>query len=203
MIVMALHSEWRVDPCWVVSLPHHARGEALDKVMGGVHQRSLPPLFGHSVVWPVIWPFCRSVILSFGRSFTLLDTGTLARLEWTVVACLLLFSWQVSQQSAVHSETVKLVHCVHEYGVASREVSRSSAFLSCLSEICSIAKWFLGHVQTVRFLYPATTCTRCYAPWYKSVIQLGVGPYGIHNLGPAALSCVYPIETSTSLYNLY
>ena len=27
--------------------------------------------------------------------------------------------------------------------------------------------------------------------------------YGIHNLGPAALGCVYPVETSTSLYNLY
>ena len=34
-------------------------------------------------------------------------------------------------------------------------------------------------------------------------IQLSVDPYGIHNLGPAALGCVYPVETSTSLYNLY
>ena len=56
--------------------------------------------------------FCPSVVLSFGRSvvrpFTLLDTGTWARLEWTVVGCSLLFSWhrakgqaRVSQQSAV------------------------------------------------------------------------------------------------------
>ena len=45
---------------------------------------------------------------------------------------------------------------------------------------------------------------RCYAPWYKSVIQLSFGLYTIHNLGvPAALGCVYPVETSTSLYNLY
>ena len=51
--------------------------------------------------------------------------------------------------------------------------------------------------------YTVTTYMRCYAPWYKSVIQLGVGFYGIHNL-PAALGCVYPrVETSTSLYNLY
>ena len=35
------------------------------------------------------------------------------------------------------------------------------------------------------------------------MVQLGVGPYVIHNLGPAALGCVYPVETSTSLYNLY
>ena len=27
--------------------------------------------------------------------------------------------------------------------------------------------------------------------------------YGIHNLGPAALGSVYPVGTSTSLYNLY
>ena len=40
-------------------------------------------------------------------------------------------------------------------------------------------------------------------PWYKSVIQLGVGLYGIHNLGPTALGSVYPVQTSTSLYNLY
>ena len=33
--------------------------------------------------------------------------------------------------------------------------------------------------------------------------QLGVSPYSIHNLGPVALGGVYPIETSTSLYNLY
>ena len=33
--------------------------------------------------------------------------------------------------------------------------------------------------------------TRCQSLWDK------------HNLGPAALSCVYPVETSTSLYNLY
>ena len=39
--------------------------------------------------------------------------------------------------------------------------------------------------------------------WYKSVIQLGFGLYGIHNLVPAALGRVYPVETSTSLYNLY
>ena len=51
--------------------------------------------------------------------------------------------------------------------------------------------------------YTVTTYVRCYAPWYKSVIQLGVGLYGIHNLGPAALGSVYPVETSTSLYNLY
>ena len=25
----------------------------------------------------------------------------------------------------------------------------------------------------------------------------------IHNLGPTALGCVYPVETSTLLYNLY
>ena len=37
----------------------------------------------------------------------------------------------------------------------------------------------------------------------KSVIQLGFGFYGIHNLVPAALGRVYPVETSTSLYNLY
>ena len=40
-------------------------------------------------------------------------------------------------------------------------------------------------------------------PCYKSVIQLGVGLYGIHNLGPTALGGVYPVETSTSLYKLY
>ena len=51
--------------------------------------------------------------------------------------------------------------------------------------------------------YTVTTYVRCYAPWYKSVIQFGVGLYGIHNLGPAALGSVYPVETSTSLYNLY
>ena len=51
--------------------------------------------------------------------------------------------------------------------------------------------------------YTVATYVRCYAPWYKPVIQLGVGLYGIHNLGPAALGSVYPIETSTSLYNLY
>ena len=50
--------------------------------------------------------------------------------------------------------------------------------------------------------YTVSTYVRCYGPWYKSVIQLGVGLYGIHNLGPAALGCVYPVETSTSLYNL-
>ena len=53
------------------------------------------------------------------------------------------------------------------------------------------------------FLYTATTQARCYAPWYKSVIQLGFGLYGIHNLVPVALGRVYPVETSTSLYNLY
>ena len=52
-------------PTWVVSFLHHARGEALDKVMwvefiGG----RLPPSFGRSVVRP----FCPSVVLSFGRS---------------------------------------------------------------------------------------------------------------------------------------
>ena len=44
---------------------------------------------------------------------------------------------------------------------------------------------------------------RCYDPLYKSVIQLGVRLYGIHNHGPTALCSVYPVETSTSLYNLY
>ena len=52
-------------------------------------------------------------------------------------------------------------------------------------------------------LHSVTTCARCYAPWYKLVIQLGVGLYGIHNLGPMALGSVYPVETSTLLYNLY
>ena len=33
--------------------------------------------------------------------------------------------------------------------------------------------------------------TRCRSLWDK------------HNLGPAALGSVYPVETSTSLYNLY
>ena len=47
------------------------------------------------------------------------------------------------------------------------------------------------------------TYALCYAPWYKSVIQLGFGLYGIHNLVPVALGSVYPVETSTSLYNLY
>ena len=42
-----------------------------------------------------------------------------------------------------------------------------------------------------------------HAPWDKSVIQLSFGLYGIHNLMLAALGCVYPVETSTSLYNLY
>ena len=51
--------------------------------------------------------------------------------------------------------------------------------------------------------YTVTTCARCYAPWYKSVIQLGIGLYGIHNLGAVALGSVYPVETSTLLYNLY
>ena len=52
-------------------------------------------------------------------------------------------------------------------------------------------------------LHSVTTCARCYATWYKSVIQFGVGLYGIHNLGPTTLGRVYPVETSTSLYNLY
>ena len=43
--------------------------------------------------------------------------------------------------------------------------------------------------------YTVVTYVRCYALCYKSVIQLGVGLYGIHG--------VYPIETSTLLYNLY
>ena len=51
--------------------------------------------------------------------------------------------------------------------------------------------------------YTVATYVRCYAPWYKSVIQLGVGLYSIHDLGPVALGCVYPVETSTLLYNLY
>ena len=51
--------------------------------------------------------------------------------------------------------------------------------------------------------YTITTCTRCYASQYKLVIQLSVSLFGIHNLGPAALGSVYPVETSTSLYNLY
>ena len=34
-------------------------------------------------------------------------------------------------------------------------------------------------------------------PWYKLVIQLGVGLNGIQNLGPVALGCLYPVETST------
>ena len=51
--------------------------------------------------------------------------------------------------------------------------------------------------------YTVTTYVRCYAPWYKSVIQLGVGLYGIHNLVPAALGSEYPVETSTLLCNLY
>ena len=54
MIVMALRSEW------YVSFPHHAREEALDKVMGGVHRRSLPPSFGRSVARS----FCRSAARS-------------------------------------------------------------------------------------------------------------------------------------------
>ena len=33
---------------------------------------------------------------------------------------------------------------------------------------------------------------------YNSVLV-----YGIHNPGPTALSSVYPVDTSTSLYNLY
>ena len=53
--------------------------------------------------------------------------------------------------------------------------------------------------------YTVTTYVRCYAPWYKSVIQLSVGLYGIHYRGPVPLGSVhvYPVETSTSLYNLY
>ena len=57
--------------------------------------------------------------------------------------------------------------------------------------------------RTVPFLYPTTKFVRCYAPWYKSVLQLGFGLYGIHNLVPVALGSVYPVETSTSLYNIY
>ena len=68
---------------------------------------------------------------------------------------------------------------------------------SSLPFLCSLAL-----VPDCSF-YTVTTYVRCYAPWYKSVIQLGVGLYGIHNLGPAALGSVYPVETSTSLYNLY
>ena len=74
-------------------------------------------------------------------------------------------------------------------------ISRSSTplpFLGSLARPCLIT-----------LFYTVTTYVRCYAPWYKSVIQLGVGLYGIHNLGPAALGSVYPVETSTSLYNLY
>ena len=79
-------------------------------------------------------------------------------------------------------------------GGASRDVD--GRILSTLSTYCA-------HAMPGRCFYSVTTCARCYAPWYKSVIQLGVGLYGIHNLGPTALSSVYPVETSTSLYNLY
>ena len=41
----------------------------------------------------------------------------------------------------------------------------------------------------------------------EAMVQVGYttrfGLCGIHNLGPVALGCVYPVETSTSLYNLY
>ena len=44
------------EPRWVVSLLDYVRGKALDKVMGGVHCRSLPLSFGHSLIRPL----CRS-----------------------------------------------------------------------------------------------------------------------------------------------
>ena len=139
MIVMALHSEWRVDPLWVVLLPHHARREALDKVMGGVHQRvefiigcclcrSAILSFGLSFSRSVVWSFCRSAVLSFGysviRPFVHVTRHRNFSTSWvnscSLFAVVFLTGPRVSQQSAVHSETVKLVHCVHEYGVASR-----------------------------------------------------------------------------------
>ena len=53
-----------MDSLWVVSFPHHARGEALDKV----NRRS-----SSEVAASVVRPFCfsavcRSAVLSFGRS---------------------------------------------------------------------------------------------------------------------------------------
>ena len=78
-------------------------------------------------------------------------------------------------------------------------ISRSSTCLPFLS--CRFSVGYLP-VPDCSF-YTVTTCARCYAPRYKSVIQLDVGLFGIHNLGPAALGSVYPVETSTSLYNLY
>ena len=71
-----------------------------------------------------------------------------------------------------------------------------------LSDIFLVLKIVKAHDKLFTFLNPATMCSHCYAPWYKSVIQLGFGLYGIHNLVPAALGSVYPVETSTS-YNLY
>ena len=53
-----------------------ARG-GTDKVMGGVHRRSLPPSFGRSVFsgWDVltsvVCPFCRSAVRLFCRSVVL------------------------------------------------------------------------------------------------------------------------------------
>ena len=42
-----------------------------------------------------------------------------------------------------------------------------------------------------------------FTPLWKAQEGEMVGLYGIHNLLPVALSSLYPVETSTLLYNLY
>lgn len=56
----------------------------------------------------------------------------------------------------------------------------------------------LDEQQSITILYHG-----CTNGTYKLVLQLGVGLYGRHKLGSVAFSSVYPIETSTSLYNQY
>ena len=142
MIVMTLHSEWRVEPCWVVSFPHHVCGKALDKVMvrvieGCCIRRSAVLLFGHSVVlsfvFSVVRPFVhitqhRNLSMSRVNSCSLFAVVFLTQGQGLVTTvcgsgnCTLRMS-----SSFTDFMSVELL----------RKVSRSSAFLSPVREVCS------------------------------------------------------------------
>ena len=114
-------------------------------------------------------------------------------------------AWAVDYGSLAHAVylIVKIMALRSRSMSIAAVVARISRSSTSLPFFCSLALALpvpdcTFYTVTITYVY-----VRCYDPWYKSVIQLGVGLYGIHNLGPAALGSVYPVETSTSLYNLY
>ena len=127
-----------------------------------------------------------------------------ARPQWAIGAFSLLFTLQELVNSGnswsfapapFHLTQLSMVFMNRQLAVAGK-VSRSS-----VSVTFQRAFWYYKLCKPMingsRFI-PCYYKHALLCPWYKSVLQLSFGLYGIHNLVTVALGILYPVETSTT-----